>query len=68
VKVVEMALPGSSETPRTLALRKTVEETHPEKVLGWPNPTEEDFALFGRITNCYSAFDFILRCMAAKSG
>jgi len=59
-----MSLPDSSETPRTLALRKIVEETHPEKVLGWPKPTEEDFALFGRITHCYSAFDFILRCMA----
>lgn len=59
-----MAVPKSSETPRTLALRKVVEETAPEAVLGWPKPTDEDFALFGRITHCYSAFDFVLRYMA----
>jgi len=59
-----MALPESSETPRTLALRKIVEETDTQTVLGWPKPADEDFALFGRITHSYSAFDFVLRYMA----
>lgn len=59
-----MALPDSSETPRTLALRKKVEETGAERMLGWPKPTDEDFALFGKVTHIYSAFDFVLRYMA----
>jgi hypothetical protein len=59
-----MALPDSTETPRTLALRKIVEETGPEQMLGWAKPTDEDYALFGKITHIYSACDFILRYMA----
>jgi hypothetical protein len=59
-----MALPDSTETPHTLALRKIVEETGTEQMLGWPKPTDEDYALFGKITHIYSAFDFILRYMA----
>jgi hypothetical protein len=59
-----MALPDLTETPRTLALRKVVEETVPEQMLGWAKPTDEDYALFGKITYIYSAFDFILRYMA----
>jgi hypothetical protein len=48
-----MALPDSTETPRT-----------PEQLLRWPKPTDEDYALFGKIAHIYSAFDFILRYMA----
>jgi hypothetical protein len=59
-----MAIPESSETPRTLELRKIVEETGTEQVLGWPKATDEDFTLFGRIIHFYSAFDFVLRYMA----
>jgi hypothetical protein len=59
-----MALPDSTETSRTLALRKIVEETGPEQMLGWAKPTDEDYALFGKIIHIYSAFDFILRYMA----
>ena len=59
-----MALPDSTETPRTLALRKIVEQTDPEQMLGWAKPTNEDYALFGKITHIYSAFDFILRYLA----
>lgn len=59
-----MALPDSTETPRTLALRRIIEETGPEQMLGWDKPTADDYALFGKITHIYSAFDFILRYIA----
>src|SRR6476620_4049841 len=59
-----MALPLPNETPRMLALRRMVEETDSQEVFCWPKPTDEDFALFGRITHFYSAFDFVLRYMA----
>lgn len=59
-----MALPDSTETPRTLALRKIVEEADPEQMLGWAKPRDEDYALFGKIIHMYSTFDFILRYMA----
>lgn len=57
-----MALPKSTETERTLALRKIVQETDPQDIFDkWPRPTEDDLALFGRIIHIYSAIDFVLR-------
>ena len=59
-----MALPDSTETLRTLALRKIVEERGAEQILDWPKLGDEDYALFGKIIHIYSAFDFILRYVA----
>lgn len=33
-------------------------------MLGWAKATDEDYALFGKITLIYSSFDFIPRYMA----
>jgi hypothetical protein len=59
-----MAIPISSETPRSIQLRKIAEETDTEHLLAWPKPTEDDYGLFGKIVQFYSAFDFVLRCIA----
>lgn len=59
-----MALPESTETSRTVALRQIVEAAGPEEILAWPKPTENDLALFGRIVHFFSAFDFVLRYLA----
>jgi hypothetical protein len=42
-------VPDSTETPRTLALRKIVEEAGPEQMLAWAKPRDEDYALFGKL-------------------
>ncbi|WP_425908977.1 hypothetical protein [Nitrobacter sp. TKz-YC02] len=55
-----MSLPDSTETPRTLALRKIVEETEAEQIFDWPKLGDGDYALFARIIHIYSVFDFIL--------
>jgi len=59
-----MALPKSSETDRTIHLRKIVETTGTEAILSWPKATDEDLALFARIITIYSGIDFALRYMA----
>lgn len=59
-----MAIPLPNETPRGLHLRSIVDTVGAEQMLAWPLPTEEDFALFGRIIHIYSAIDFLLRFTA----
>ncbi|MDA9453723.1 MULTISPECIES: hypothetical protein [unclassified Bradyrhizobium] len=56
-----MALPQSKETERTVFLRDIVHATASQDVMGWPKPTEEDLALFGRIIQFYCGIDFALR-------
>jgi|SRR6185295_18186902 len=59
-----MALPKSFETERTVFLRDIVNTTGSEHLFGWPRPTDEDYALFGRIIAIYSILDFALRYTA----
>src|SRR4051794_26398067 len=59
-----MAIPRSNETPRNLYLRTIVAETDIKEVLEWSLPSDEDFALFGRIIHIYSTMDFLLRFAA----
>jgi hypothetical protein len=58
-----MALPPSTETPRTLHLRNIVEKLE-DNPFAWPMPTDEDFAVFGTIIHVYSAIDFLMRYLA----
>jgi hypothetical protein len=59
-----MAIPISNETARLIHLRSVVEDTDTEQMLAWPRPTDDDFAVFGRIIHTYSAIDFLLRFTA----
>jgi hypothetical protein len=59
-----VAIPNSNESPRVIHLRRIVEGTDSEELLAWPLPTEEHFALFGRIIHIYSVIDFLLRFTA----
>jgi hypothetical protein len=59
-----MALPRSNETARLMHLRSVVEDTDTEHMLAWPRPTDDDFAVFGRIIHAYSTMDFLLRFTA----
>jgi hypothetical protein len=57
-----MPLPKSIETERNVYLRDIVERS--EHVFGWPRPTDDDYALFGRVIGIYSILDFALRYTA----
>jgi hypothetical protein len=59
-----MAIPRPNETARLIHLRRVVEDTDTEQMLAWPRPTDDDFAVFGRIIHTYSAIDFLLRFTA----
>jgi hypothetical protein len=59
-----MAIPNSNESERVVYLRSIVEDIDTGQMLTWPLPTEEDFALFGRVIHIYSAMDFLLRFTA----
>lgn len=59
-----MALPKHSETERGLALQKIVNDAGEGDIFHWPNPTTEDYALFGEIMWLYTGLDFVLRMIA----
>lgn len=59
-----MALPRHSETERGLALQKLVEACEEGEYFHWPNPSSEDFVVFGRIMWLFTGIDFVLRMTA----
>jgi hypothetical protein len=59
-----MALPKHSETERGLALQKIVEACEEGEYFQWPNPTSEDYAVFGKIMWLFTGIDFVLRMTA----
>lgn len=59
-----MALPRHSETERGLALQKIVEDCKDGEYFKWPNPSDEDYRVFGNIIWLFTGVDFVLRMTA----
>jgi hypothetical protein len=60
----KMALPRHSESERVLALQKLVEACEDGEYFHWPDPTSEDYVVFGKIMWLFTGVDFVLRMTA----
>ncbi|EKS36054.1 hypothetical protein [Afipia clevelandensis] len=59
-----MTLPRHSENEYLLGLRSIVDACEHGEYFYWPDPTDEDYAIFGKIMWLYTGLDFVLRMTA----